>query len=141
MPIREHRKQLLHLRRLFLFSTKTERRGASAFPKKHYTNLNNFMDSLRTQFDFGKIRKSANAAYRSLSQIYKKAGQGFLDDMAKGFGKLIGAIHRKTVEKGVIAPILEQYGVKEKDLDEDFDISDITALRNSWISSWRTRLL
>jgi len=104
-----------------------ERRGASAFPKKHYTNLNNFMDSLRTQFDFGKIRKSANAAYRSLSQIYKKAGQGFLDDMAKGFGKLIGAIHRKTVEKGVIAPILEQYGVKEKDLDEDFDISDITA--------------
>ena len=104
-----------------------ERRGASAFPKKHYTNLNNFMDSLRTQFDFQKIRKNANAAYRSLAQIYKKAGQGFLDDMAKGFGKLIGAIHRKTVEKGVIAPILEQYGVKEKDLDEDFDISDITA--------------
>ena len=104
-----------------------ERRGASAFPKKHYTNLNNFMDSLRTQFDFGKIRKNANAAYKSLSQIYKKAGQDFLDDMAKGFGKLIGAIHRKTVEKGVIAPILEQYGVKEKDLDEDFDISDITA--------------
>ena len=104
-----------------------ERRGPAAFPKKHYTNLNNFMDSLRTQFDFQKIRKSANAAYTSLSQIYKKAGQDFLNDMKKGFGKLIGAIHMKTVEKGIIAPILEQYGVTPKDLDEDFDVSDITA--------------
>ena len=104
-----------------------ERRGSAAFPKKHYTNLNNFMDSLRTQFDFRKIRESANAAYKSLSQIYKKAGQDFLNDMKKGFGKLIGGIHMKTVEKGVIAPILEQYGVTERDLDEDFDVSDITA--------------
>ena len=104
-----------------------EKRGGATFTSKQYDNLNNFMDSLRTQFDFGKIRNSANKAFTSLSQIYRGAGADFLKNMKKGFGKLIGAIHKKTVAKGRIEPILRDFGVTPEEVDVDFDISDIAA--------------
>ena len=104
-----------------------EKRGQATFTSKQYDNLNNFMDSLRTQFDFGKIRNSANKAFISLNQIYRGAGADFLKNMKKGFGKLIGAIHKKTVAKGRIEPILRDFDVSPEEVDVDYDISDIVA--------------
>ena len=101
-------------------------RGGSMITNKQIKIIDEFLESLRVNVDVENVKRQTNKLYKFvLRRLYKKAGQGFLDRVKQGLGRLVASVFNKINETGSVTTL----GVDSADFKgEDYDIDDVVAL-------------
>lgn len=101
-------------------------RGGSMITNKQIKIIDEFLESLRVNVDVENVKTQTNKLYKFvLRRLYKKAGQGFLDRVKQGLGRLVASVFNKINETGSVTTL----GVDSADFKgEDYDIDDVVAL-------------